>query len=54
VAGIAEAGGGVLVVESGRCTILGFEEVASQCSAGAVTLLSCREDEGGEVYWTGG
>jgi DUF1009 family protein len=54
VAGIAEAGGGVLVVESGRCTILGFEEVASLCSEGAVTLLSCRESEDGEVYWTSG
>ncbi|MDF1535055.1 MAG: UDP-2,3-diacylglucosamine diphosphatase LpxI [bacterium] len=53
VARIAE-GGGALVVEGGRCTILGFEEVVSVCSEGGVTLLSCREDKSGEVLWTGG
>ena len=50
---IASGGGGTLVVESGRCLILGFENVVSLCAEGGVTLLSCTESESGEILWDG-
>lgn len=51
VSRIAESGGGALVVESGRCMILGFDDVTALCERGGVSLLSCRERENGEILW---
>ena len=51
VSRIAGGGGGTLVVEGGRCMILGVDEVTTLCDEGGVTLLSCKESEGGEILW---
>ena len=51
VSRIAEGGGGTLVVESGRCVILGYEDVAALCEEAGVTLLSCEETGSGEILW---
>jgi DUF1009 family protein len=53
VSRIAGGGGGTLAVESGRCMILGIDEVTTLCDEGGVTLLSCKESEGGEILWDG-
>ena len=53
VSRIAQGGGGTLVVESGRCVILGLEDVTALCEEAGVTLLSCRESGSGEILWDG-
>ncbi len=53
VSRIAGGGGGSLVVESGRCMILGIDEVTNLCDEVGVTLLSCKESEAGEIFWDG-
>lgn len=43
--------GGSVVLETGRCFILGREEVISLCDRTGVSLVVCREDENGAVSW---
>jgi DUF1009 family protein len=48
---LAKGGGSILAFEAGRCFILHMEKVFSLCEEKGITLLSCREDGNGEVFW---
>lgn len=49
---LAEGGRCTLAFEAGRCFILHMEEVLSLCEEKGITLLSCREDGNGELFWS--
>lgn len=48
---LAGGGGGSVVVEAGRCFILGREEVIALCEKTGVRLMVCREKEDGGISW---
>ncbi len=48
---LSEGGGGSILLETGRCFILGREEVISLCDRKGVSLVICREDENGAISW---
>jgi DUF1009 family protein len=50
---LAEAGGGLLAVEAGRCFMLDPDRTSALCNEKGITLISCSEEEDGRVYWPG-